>query len=283
MTTLHLRAKEWEAEWLRQGIAQGMERGLAQERSLLHEHGGAQVRRRGGRGAGPPPGVGVGRRGASGDRHPDHRLRRRCGAARPRSPARRRLRLPSPPFTTFSLGRRVPAVRPDHRQGDVAFEAIAADFRRRTGPEPVSRPATDHSAEQPDNPCATKPDRLICCQKCRSPARGLCAFFPAPAGAARSASPNRCPSRLRLRRTTCSIPGGKRVRSSGHADPSRPRDRCPEGRVLDIRWPRRARIASSSRSCASTIPDSRSTRTGPRAASGCRTTRTSMVARSPAL
>ena len=37
MTTLHLRAKEWEAEWLRQGMAQGMERGLAQERSLLHE------------------------------------------------------------------------------------------------------------------------------------------------------------------------------------------------------------------------------------------------------
>ena len=49
MTTLHLRAKEWEAEWLRQGIAQGMEqgmerglaqgveRGLTQERSLLRE------------------------------------------------------------------------------------------------------------------------------------------------------------------------------------------------------------------------------------------------------
>ncbi len=49
MTTLHLRVKEWEAEWLRQGIAQGMEqgmerglaqgveRGLAQERSLLCE------------------------------------------------------------------------------------------------------------------------------------------------------------------------------------------------------------------------------------------------------
>ena len=36
MTTLHLRAKEWEAEWLRQGIAQGMERGLVQgmERGL---------------------------------------------------------------------------------------------------------------------------------------------------------------------------------------------------------------------------------------------------------
>ena len=36
MTTLHLRAKEWEAEWLRQGIAQGMERGLEQgmERGL---------------------------------------------------------------------------------------------------------------------------------------------------------------------------------------------------------------------------------------------------------
>ena len=39
MTTLHLRAKEWEAEWLRQGIAQGMERGLAQgvERGLAQE------------------------------------------------------------------------------------------------------------------------------------------------------------------------------------------------------------------------------------------------------
>ena len=41
MTTLHLRAKEWEAEWLRQGmergLAQGVERGLAQERSLLRE------------------------------------------------------------------------------------------------------------------------------------------------------------------------------------------------------------------------------------------------------
>ena len=45
MTTLHLRAKEWEAEWLRQGIAQGVERGmaqgvergLAQERALLRE------------------------------------------------------------------------------------------------------------------------------------------------------------------------------------------------------------------------------------------------------
>ena len=39
MTTLHLRAKEWEAEWLRQGIAQGMERGLAQgvERGLTQE------------------------------------------------------------------------------------------------------------------------------------------------------------------------------------------------------------------------------------------------------
>ena len=32
MTTLHLRAKEWEAEWLRQGIAQGMEQGM--ERGL---------------------------------------------------------------------------------------------------------------------------------------------------------------------------------------------------------------------------------------------------------
>ncbi len=59
MTTLHLRAKEWEAEWLRQGIAQGMEqgmeRGLAQgveqgmERGLAQgmEHGMAQGMERG--------------------------------------------------------------------------------------------------------------------------------------------------------------------------------------------------------------------------------------------
>ena len=59
MTTLHLRAKEWEAEWLRQGIAQGMEqgmeRGLAQgveqgmERGLAQgmEHGMAQGVERG--------------------------------------------------------------------------------------------------------------------------------------------------------------------------------------------------------------------------------------------
>ena len=45
MTTLHLRAKEWEAEWLRQGIAQGivqgMERGMAQgvERGLAQGMG----------------------------------------------------------------------------------------------------------------------------------------------------------------------------------------------------------------------------------------------------
>ena len=48
MTTLHLRAKEWEAEWLRQGIAQGMERGLAQgvERGMAQgvERGMAQER-----------------------------------------------------------------------------------------------------------------------------------------------------------------------------------------------------------------------------------------------
>ena len=48
MTTLHLRAKEWEAEWLRQGMAQGMERGLAQgmERGLAQgmERGLAQER-----------------------------------------------------------------------------------------------------------------------------------------------------------------------------------------------------------------------------------------------
>ena len=59
MTTLHLRVKEWEAEWLRQGIAQGMEqgmeRGLAQgveqgmERGLAQgmEHGMAQGVERG--------------------------------------------------------------------------------------------------------------------------------------------------------------------------------------------------------------------------------------------
>ena len=42
MTTLHLRAKEWEAEWLRQGIAQGMEQGM--ERGLAQgvERGMAQ-------------------------------------------------------------------------------------------------------------------------------------------------------------------------------------------------------------------------------------------------
>ena len=48
MTTLHLRAKEWEAEWLRQGIAQGMERGMEQgmERGLAQgvERGLAQER-----------------------------------------------------------------------------------------------------------------------------------------------------------------------------------------------------------------------------------------------
>ena len=51
MTTLHLRAKEWEAEWLRQGMAQGMERGLAQgmERGLAQgmERGLAQGVERG--------------------------------------------------------------------------------------------------------------------------------------------------------------------------------------------------------------------------------------------
>ena len=51
MTTLHLRAKEWEAEWLRQGIAQGMERGLVQgmERGLAQgmERGLAQGVERG--------------------------------------------------------------------------------------------------------------------------------------------------------------------------------------------------------------------------------------------
>ena len=56
-----------------------------------------------------------------------HRLRRRRGVARPRPPARRRLRPPSPTFTTSSPGWRVPTVRPDHRQGDIAFEAFAAD------------------------------------------------------------------------------------------------------------------------------------------------------------
>ncbi len=51
MTTLHLRAKEWEAEWLRQGIAQGMERGLEQgmERGMAQgvERGLAQGMERG--------------------------------------------------------------------------------------------------------------------------------------------------------------------------------------------------------------------------------------------
>ena len=51
MTTLHLRAKEWEAEWLRQGIAQGMERGLEQgmERGMAQgvERGLAQGVERG--------------------------------------------------------------------------------------------------------------------------------------------------------------------------------------------------------------------------------------------
>ena len=47
MTTLHLRAKEWEAEWLRQGIAQGMEQGM--ERGLAQgvERGMAQGVERG--------------------------------------------------------------------------------------------------------------------------------------------------------------------------------------------------------------------------------------------
>ncbi len=47
MTTLHLRAKEWEAEWLRQGIAQGMEQGM--ERGLAQgvERGIAQGMERG--------------------------------------------------------------------------------------------------------------------------------------------------------------------------------------------------------------------------------------------
>ena len=51
MTTLHLRAKEWEAEWLRQGIAQGMEqgmeRGLAQGVEQGMERGLAQGVERG--------------------------------------------------------------------------------------------------------------------------------------------------------------------------------------------------------------------------------------------
>ena len=51
MTTLHLRAKEWEAEWLRQGIAQGMEqgmeRGLAQGVAQGMERGLAQGMERG--------------------------------------------------------------------------------------------------------------------------------------------------------------------------------------------------------------------------------------------
>ena len=47
MTTLHLRAKEWEAEWLRQGIAQGMERGLEQGMEQGMERGLAQGVERG--------------------------------------------------------------------------------------------------------------------------------------------------------------------------------------------------------------------------------------------
>ena len=51
MTTLHLRAKEWEAEWLRQGIAQGIAQGMEQgmERGLAQgvERGLAQGMERG--------------------------------------------------------------------------------------------------------------------------------------------------------------------------------------------------------------------------------------------
>ena len=47
MTTLHLRAKEWEAEWLRQGIAQGMERGLVQGMERGLEQGVEQGMERG--------------------------------------------------------------------------------------------------------------------------------------------------------------------------------------------------------------------------------------------
>ena len=42
MTTLHLRAKEWEAEWLRQGIAQGMEQGMERGLEQGMERGLAQ-------------------------------------------------------------------------------------------------------------------------------------------------------------------------------------------------------------------------------------------------
>ena len=47
MTTLHLRAKEWEAEWLRQGIAQGMEQGMERGLAQGMERGLAQGVERG--------------------------------------------------------------------------------------------------------------------------------------------------------------------------------------------------------------------------------------------
>ena len=47
MTTLHLRAKEWEAEWLRQGIAQGMEQGMERGLAQGMERGLAQGMERG--------------------------------------------------------------------------------------------------------------------------------------------------------------------------------------------------------------------------------------------
>ncbi len=47
MTTLHLRAKEWEAEWLRQGIAQGMEQGMERGMAQGVERGLAQGMERG--------------------------------------------------------------------------------------------------------------------------------------------------------------------------------------------------------------------------------------------
>ena len=90
------------AQGVERGLAQGVERGLAQERSLLREQAARKFGAAVGEALARRPGVGLGRRGASGGRCPDHRLRRRRGAARPHPPARRRLRPPSPTFTTFS-------------------------------------------------------------------------------------------------------------------------------------------------------------------------------------
>ena len=163
MTTLHLRAKEWEAEWLRQGIAQGMEQGMERGLAQGMERGLAQGMERGlaqgverGLAQGVERGLAQGvERGLAQERSLlREQAARKFGAAvgeelarRLEStsdaealrdigvliidcadgaellarvpPTRRRLRLPSPTFTTFTTSspvRRVPAVRPDHRQ-----------------------------------------------------------------------------------------------------------------------------------------------------------------------